>query len=70
METMGFHRATSLPCGVSGRTGQLCEMSQSSSFLRMLLGAEAAEVEFIPPICVVCNYIPGSGVSELWDSLV
>lgn len=30
---------------------------EAGRFLRMLLGAEAAEGEFIPPIlCVVCNY--------------
>ena len=31
VETMGSHRATSLPCGVCGSTGQLCGMSQFSS---------------------------------------
>ena len=60
---------TSLPWGVSGRTGQLCGMSQSSSWQTSrdlstrlgdsygccCMGAEAAEVEFIPPISPSCG---------------
>lgn len=48
---------------VADQQGPLYEAGR---FLRMLLGAEAAEVEFIPPICM-CGL---HGVSELWDSLV
>ena len=75
VETMGFHRATSLPCGVSGRTGQLCGMSQSSSWqtsrdLSTRLGDSygCCWVQkrqkwslFHPYACVVCTECPSCG---------
>lgn len=61
----GFRRATSLPSGGCGN-GALDDpaffmpeersvRSDAGRFLRLLLGAMESEVDYIPPICAVCN---------------